>query len=586
MIARWQRHWHEVWDSLTESTQTAAIAAAITLLLALLLWPLVQFWGLPRLRQWRVERTMTQAAAFHADGDYRNLLLSIRRASQLGSRDLDVWRNIAGYMTQLGSPEALSARQTVSRLAPDDLSAKIELAQTALLFGEYKISQDALQAAAAVADSDPAYQEAAATLALYLGDVSALKQNLALLVATQPANLDAAFDLATAQLWSRDSTERHAGIATLIQLLDQPDRRVQAALELLKDAARSQDAAQFETVLPTLIAALDYPATSTLTGQDLNRLLLGLKTTAAAHPADVARVASWMADIRHGRDALQWIHRLPPAIAESPAVLPIAAEIALRDNLTEATSFYLLRNALGELPPQAAVLIAGARALEDNNRVAAAQAAWDEALKIAQAARHPAALQVLARVATLWDHPDWAERALQAAIERSPDAFWAYAALRDLLLQRDDPNELWSLYQKWIQRQPDDLTVVVQWLRLGLTLPYADPEVRRRAPGLLAALPHSPRLDAARAGLAWWEGDLAAAEAHLARAGDAVYDQPDAAYWAALIRQPAQPNTAYPALALLRLASPERERLTADPDTPAGLVAAPRLHTTPSLRVR
>ncbi len=587
MIARWQRHWHDFWAGYTHRQQTAATVAAVLLALGLILWPLVQFWGLPRLKAWRVDRTMQQAAGFHAAGDYRNLLISIRRASQLGSRDLAVWRNIAGYLTELGAPDALRARETVIRLAPaDDLAAQVELAETALLFGDYKTSQAALQAASAVADSDAAYQQAAATLALYLGDIAEMKRNLAALVAADPDNLAAAYDLAAARLWSHHADERQLGIDALLDLLPHPAHRVQAALELLKDAARTQDNARFDRILPLILGALDYPPDTTTAARDLPRLLLGLKTTAKSNPTDVARVAEWMAEIRLGRDALPWIHSLPSTVSAHPAVREVAAEIAIRENIASATSYYLLENALGQLPAEAAILAAGAHQLEANNRLAAAQAAWDEAVQVAAASRHPEALRVLARVSTLWDRREWTEKALRAALRRSPEAFWAYAALRDQLIQRDSANELWELYQQWIVRQPDNLTVVIQWLRLGLTLPFTRSEVRQRAPALLQALPRSPRLAAALAAWHWEKGELDTARQHLALAGESLDHEPDAAYWAALIEQPLRPNDAYPALARLPLLSAERERLTRDLDVPAGLPRSASPRELPSLRVR
>ncbi len=587
MIARWQRHWHDTWGSYTHRQQVAATAAAIAVVLGLLAWPVVQFWGLPRLKDWRVERTMAQAAEFATEQDYRSLLLSIRRVSQMGSRDVAVWRRIAGYLTQLGSPEALRARETVAKLAPpEDLVAQVELAQTALLFGEYQTSQAALDAAKQIAASSADYQKAAATLALYLGDVATLKTNLAALVAADPANTTAAYDLALARLWSRDAVERQQGLDALVALLDVPDYRVRATVELLKDAARTQAPEQLDRVMPDILRALDFPARTTTAAADLPRLLLGLKTTAKDNAADVAMVAHWMADIRLGRESLQWIHTLPAAIADQPVVQEAAAEIAIKENIPTATSYYLLENALGELPPEASVLAAGAQQLHASNRLAAAEAAWDEAVDIASTARNPGALKVLARVATLWGRPKWAEEALRAAIRRSPDAFWAYAALRDQLLERDAPHELWALYGDWIIRQPEDITVVNQWLRLGCALPQARDELIRRAPTLLADLPHGPRTDAARAAWAWETGDLDTAREFLRRVGESVDHAPDAAYWAAVIEQPAAPNQRFPALARLQLLSIERARLTADPNIAAGMPRNEVLREIPSLRVR
>ncbi|WP_221031759.1 tetratricopeptide repeat protein [Actomonas aquatica] len=573
MIARWQRHWHLYWTGFTHRQQIAATAAAVTALLGLALWPVVQFWGLPRLQTWRVDRTLAQANAFAAEQDYRNVLLAIRRASQLGSQDVAVWRRIADYLTQLGSPEALQARQTVTALDPTDLHARVELAQTALLFGDYKTSQSALEAAKALAPSSTTYQEAAATLALYLGDVDQLKTNLTALVSADPSNTQAAYDLAIARLWSPDATERRNGLDTLTVLLAQPELRVRVTLDLLKDTARNQDQPQLVALFPHLVDALDYPTAFTARTTNLNTLILGLKTTALDDPADVARVADWLADIRLGRDALQWVHTLPAELREHPRVAEIAAEISLREGIPAASAHYLLQNAFGDLPPEAAVLATGARQLEAHNRLAAAQAAWDEAINLASDARDPNALRVLARVGALWGRNDWTQQALRAALKRNPNAFWAYAGLRDQLLAADNANALWKLYQQWIERQPDDLTVVIQWIRLGTSLPQVPTELEREATRRLLALPASPRRDAALAGWHHLHGETALARELLQRAGNVVDREPDAAYWAALIDRPLDPNRRFPALSRLLLTYEERRQLSTDDDMPVG---APR----------
>ena len=586
MITRWQRRWHDYWASFTHREQIAATIAGGLVLLGVLCWPVFRFWAAPKLHDWRVQRTMRQASAYDAAQDYRNLLLSIRRASQLGSNDVQVWKNIAGYLTKLGDPQAISARETVLTLAPEDISARIELAQTALLFGNLAKTQEALQATDTAYRSNENYERASATLALYLGDVDALKSHLAKLIATRPDEVDAHFNLAAAQVWSLDPTERALGVDQFKRLLGVPRLRVSCALELLKHAARAQDGPLLNDLMPLLITELDFPTQSGTPRIDFPALILGLKHTALASAADVALVARWLSEVRLGADALQWIHSLPPTLSENPSVREVAAEIAFQEDLPAATSFYLLENAFGDLPPEAAVLAVGARQLEASMRLSAAQAAWDEAVELAAEARHPDGLRVLARLASIWGKSDWAEKSLRTVIKRSPNAFWAYAALRDQLIGRDAANETWSLYQEWVARQPDDLSVISQWIRLGSSLPFTRDEVCRRAPSLLRTLPESPGRDAAHAGLLWLNGDIEAALAAVEELQSAAHHDPDVAFWAALVTAPTDPNRTYPALARLPLLSPERDRLKADKGLEVGLPRSTRASAAPSLTVR
>src|SRR5690606_20560348 len=151
-----------------------------------------------------------------------------------------------------------------------------------------------------------------------------------------------------------------------------------------------------------------------------------------------------------------------------------------------------LRNAIfGPISTDTLLLALGARRLHDTSHPNAAREAWNEAVQQALRAPHNGELRVLARLAHLWRNPAWAETALTGVITRTPQAFWAYAALRDQWRAAGQTDQLWQLLDQWVRRQPDSIDVVTAWLRLGAALPRQRAELEAQAETRLAALPRS-----------------------------------------------------------------------------------------------
>ncbi len=561
ILASWQLKFKSYWSTRSASEQGNLRLAAIILVLLSIGGPLAYFVGRPAWNNWRLERTLAQAKAYEAAQDYPQLMIALRRAAQMGSSDIETWKRIADTLSRLGSEQAVVARGNVVALAPDDWESRIAYATEALRFGQTAQARDALDVNSTEFNRDVAYERVAARLALLLGDHTSVTEHLHALLELDPENNEARLLLALVQAWSLDATTRATGQAGLENLLDAPPQQVRASLELLKFAARQRDGALAARIVALLRRKLP-PAPKSHSGADeLETVIVQLQTAAATDPDDASTLAAWLGEIRRKPAALAWLQSLPAEIRDQPAPMQTAAELALAENQLDAAFDYLRRGALGPLPTPTILLMLSARQLHQIGRNDIANETWKSAIRLAEASPADYPLRTLSRIASIWQQATWARDTLEAALTRNPNAWWAYEALREQALAQADATRLWQLYDRWIERQPDNLAVVNPWLRLGMVLPVADTRLTQRAPELLDALPASPAAFATRAGWLWHEGLQNEAEVALQKAGDATSLSADAAYWVALVAPVADPLKTFPQLTRLTLLPAEAELL-------------------------
>ncbi|MCC5022590.1 MAG: hypothetical protein J6386_07235 [Candidatus Synoicihabitans palmerolidicus] len=282
----------------------------------------------PMLRTWRHDKAMAQTSEYAESQDYRNLVLSLQRASQLAPNDVDTWKMIADYLSDLNLHDSVVARENVLKFTPQSLAPRIALAPEAIRFGEVATAKTALDVSNPKAVTDSNFHQVSATLALILGDTEALLEHLEILISLEPNNSEARFNLAAVQILQGDPAKRSQAIASLEKLLSDPQVRVRAALELLKDSTRQLDNAHAQEVAKAIVSKLGTHALDT-TRIEFSRLLAVRQSAAANSPGDVTLVARWTGEIRRKSEALRWIDSLPPEIQQVRSVREITAELTL-----------------------------------------------------------------------------------------------------------------------------------------------------------------------------------------------------------------------------------------------------------------
>lgn len=535
--AEWRRRYKD-WRCRVSDQQFAMMRSAAVLGLLLAAGVLAYAAGKPAWNAWRHRRAMAQAMDYAERQDYRNTMLALKRATELAPMDLATWREVSDRLAELGSPEAIVARENVVRLSPADLSMRLALVTEALRFGRLDVAGPALDGVAATAQNDAAFHRLAAAVAMATGATAQLEAHLAPLVAAEPGDANARFNLAAIRLWDADPARQAAALADLEKLLSAPAARVRAALELLNHAARVRDASRARAVVTLLLDRFNVPQSSRVTDDDApagwTSLMQALRDTAEfGGPADVALVVRWLGDVRQGREAFAWLDGLPAALRNAPAVMRAHAELSARLEEFDRLGPLLQAGALGPLSADAAKLAVASRIQQVRYQPTRGRGTWEDA--ITACGQSAAALTSLAGLSDAWRDTEGNERVLQEILRLQPKTNWAYLALRNTYAAQGETLKLWQLYGAWSNVRPDDPELMRTWISLGAVLDRLTPEaiawIKRRA-----GAPDAVPLDQALAAAAAWRGNrLTEAVAELGKVAPEHRGRADIAFWRAVI---------------------------------------------------
>jgi tetratricopeptide (TPR) repeat protein len=520
MTALWKKllaSWDRFSDGLTEAQVDAARALAVVAFLGIA--GLGGYWlGRPYWLKWQNHEALSQASTFAEEKDYQSMLLALRRATQSAPNDPATWQQVVHYLAAIASPETV----------------RIALVQDALKVGRYDTANSAMEGFDDAARHDVAFYRLAVAVAVAEGHPSELQQSLPKLIAADPGDLNARFTYAALRLWSPVSSEREAARAELESLVAQPSFRIRAAIELLTEAARRNDAPRVQELLVSLLASFapgvppDFSAPAV---PGWTALVDGMKSAAAAGaPSDAALVARWLADMGRRREAIGWLERLPPATRASAVVAETSAELTAEEQDLPRLDHLLRDGAWGAWPDEARLLALSARIETTRFDPDRGRALWSDA--IAACADSLTGLRALVRLADAWHDTNGAELALTKILERDPKIFWAYDALRTSYIVRGDLPRLWQLYDQWERQVPDDDEIAAQWILLGCILDKGTPEAYARAEHLVTA---SSAGTLARAAVLWRKEEFENARTVLMSLSEIQRQEPTAAFWMALV---------------------------------------------------
>jgi hypothetical protein len=523
-------------DQLTETQWDVARALALVVVIGGL-GVLGAFVGVPVWRHWQNRKSLAQAEVFAQKRDYRDLLLSLRRATELAPGDLATWRAAAQILAEVGSPDTLVAQEQLTRLAPQDMALRLALVQDALRFGRFDTAEATLDGIDAAARRDVTFHRLAAALAMAMGRTTDLDRELRAIIAAEPGNLDAQFTEASLRLWGADRAAHDAGEAELEKLLTEPAVRVRAAIELLSSPNRLGSPAEVARVLTLVLARFAPNAAPDFTAPAVpawNALIEGVKSAAASSAPNAALTARWLAEIGRWPDALAWIETLAPAVRNAPVVAEVDAEIAGEHDEIGRMATLLRAGAWGDWPANAQILALAARVQQLHYGEDRAQQTWGDA--VAACGDSLFALRNLARLSSEWHYVVGEELVLQRVLKRDPKAFWAYSALRGLYLEQGDFAHLWELYGAWSKLLPDDSSVVAAWLMLGSVLDHSDRAALTRAAALHGRFPDSLPAEVAHAAVLWRMNRASEAAPILAALPPVALQRPDVSFWVALVQ--------------------------------------------------
>lgn len=490
----------------------------------------------PLWKPWRRDSLIEQAHAFEEKKDYRNALLSLRKATETLPNDVTAWREAARILSDVGSADALVAEEQLVRLQPQDISLRLSLVKEALRFQKLDTARDALAAMSAGSQSDAAFHRLAAALAEMSGDKTELLKHLSALVALKPDDIELRFNYAAVRLWGSDEKAAEAARKDLYELTKDPLVRVRASLELLKDAARSNNQAHAISVMTRLVERFAPGKVADFSSPSMsgwNTLIKALQNAAATSASDCALLLQWMSDTGQRRPAIIWYGSLPNAIQAETAVAAVAAQCYAETGDLDRLGSLLANKAWGEWPSTAITLALAAHIQILRQGPARGHDTWDDA--IVACAGSATGLRALARLASIWHDTPGMETALQALIAASPRSYFAYDTLRTNYAARRDLSALWGLYDAWVKQKPDDNDLAATWITLGCILNRGTPEAYTRA----VALPGPPQEQVpyaiTQAAALWRQKKADAAWKVLSQLTDAQRLTPTVSYWSAIV---------------------------------------------------
>ncbi len=531
--SKWRQSFAEYWQRQSAGERSRFIGLTVLACLALAAWPtwkLVRPWW----TQWRVNRALAQAHTHAENENYRGLLLSLQRAAQLAPGDAAVWRETADYLADLGLPDTLTAYENLVRLGAGDDATRYELANQALRFNAPERARSALAATGADNGDDVDRHRLAATIALRLGEPWIAATELQHVLARVPDDAEARFNLAVLQLnVPSDNTDARATLLTIVQ---DPTFQVRAALALVRDAARRQDAAAAANAMQAVLPARAAGAPPLGADALFEAFAARLREVADDDVNDAVAVARWLGQIRRGEAALAWLETLPESQREQPELRRIRATLALQENRWDIALPLLADGALGPLQPQVCALALAARQQSEMNRLNRAEGTWSDALDLARTLSGSANLLTLAQLAQTWRNAEFATAALEAVLARSPNNTWVRTTLARHYMVSGQRGELQKLVDDWRQADAASSTALLFAVRLAATGPGLAAAADLDA--TLVALPDDDAVaNLARVIRAERRGDIDTASATWNRIPESARSLPEFALWGAVLAQ-------------------------------------------------
>ena len=397
-----------------------------------------------RYHLWKQERALGRARDFLAQKDPASAQLELQIALTAVPGSPAAIRVAAELLEQVGSAQALDLRRRVVAASPHSTNDRVALATLALRLRDFNAAREAL------AGIDPAQAT----------QPDVLRAQLAYALATDNRPVaDALFDRLAALGLQTDDTQ-----ALHVMLLRQHPNPEKSAAAKKEFAALALNPKFSLTVNRTLaaeaIAAKDFPAAKRLAalvsahpaatfGDRLNEASLQLLVDqqpfagvfarlaplAAARGPTGAEFVRWLLVQGKADDADRWVATLPPALAATPDIATVRAEIASVTKDWDRFSQLLETGAWGPVPKEVVQLAMAAHVL-DGRSPALRKAAWTEAL--AAAGANLPAHGVLLRIAQTWQWDDETEQVLWAIVHLDPSQVWAHTALINVFRQRGD----------------------------------------------------------------------------------------------------------------------------------------------------
>jgi hypothetical protein len=240
--------------------------------------------------------------------------------------------------------------------------------------------------------------------------------------------------------------------------------RAQATRELIMDAMLYKDISTATTLTQELVQSTNSVFEDKLLRLDvlkqaksgeLKPAIVQYQREAAADPAMVSQMSSWLMLRSTPASALTWLHTLTPQMQTNPSVAVLIAGCQVLVSDWSGLQNSVTNQNWSELDFIRHAFLA--RALRGQNLDAAATAEWEVAFKLAS--NQKAALIALFQLVAEWKWTNEAEEILWTVVNRYPEEQWAGPVLKTALYNGGRTRPLMQLFILQAKRSPTDMVL-------------------------------------------------------------------------------------------------------------------------------
>jgi len=552
----------------TEKTYSRLI---LGLLLGLVFVVTLCWAGYQAYARWQEHRYMHQAHAAFDKDDLRWAALGARCAFEWRSDSLDACRLLGEIGDRQMSNEAIDWRRRAVDIAPASVPDLVKLAETALRFGRLQLADETLARVPPEKQRDPAYQTAAANMALAKNDSAGALKHLTEAARLAPHDLQRQLALAEFELRSDDSVRREDGRKLANQLRTNPKARASALEILLVDALRSARPGKGITLARELSAMPDAPFTARLRAltafrvfndPDFVNVLERLQTEAHDSVEKAVALVNWMNSQNLALLAIDWSRRLPERVVNT-----LAMHAALADSFIVMRDWKSLANLLktGSWTSAESLRFAlQAKVARETGDDPGHEKNW--AMAVEKAGSDRVRLEVLQRLASQWNWPAKAAGVLWQLADNPQAQRDALQALYRYYREIRDSSQLYRVLLRLDKLMPEDNSVQNNLAQLSLLLNAEPAKARGMAKQLYEKEPGNPAYASTYAFALYQGGDTSGALKIMQQLTPAqLNDPPIAAYYGVILAASKQKHEAqkYLDLGAKAVLLPEEEALVA-----------------------
>ena len=438
---------------------------------------------------WRESRLLKQAAALLEQNDYREASRTAHEALSIRPDSLQAYKILAEATEKQNRADTVTWRAQIARLQPRDLDSQLNLASAALRFGQLDTARKTLESVPEQDRHTAAYHVVAGWLARAQGDDAGVQRHFAEAVNKEPANETYQFNLAVIEIASSDKEKSGAAREALLKLSKATAFRTGALRALLSDAISRDDLESADRLAHELQMSQQVTFADYLLCLDFYRkldpkkaaaLLEKVKPVAERTPGDLALLMEWMIRSDLPGEAIKWMEKLKPEVANAaPPAIAVAEAFTELKNWSRLRRWTRNRTWSDAEYLRLAYQAYAARQSRQGSNDAEFNSLWQSAEEAASGEAEREAK--LARLASKWNLAIEAEQLWLRVSKHAPMRREALNMLARSYRTRNDLPNLYRTMQRLHESSPNEPGVAADYARLALLLEHNAAEGHRIA---------------------------------------------------------------------------------------------------------